>query len=307
MGAIDGSALSVAIGAGILAAVNPCGFALLPAYLSAFIVDDTASSPQAALGRALRTTVALTLGFVTVFAAFGLLVMPVASQVLDYLPAFTVVAGLVLAVAGGWVLAGRKLRAPTLPRRRLRQARPLVASWPTMIGFGASYAIASLGCTLAPFLAVVITNLRSSDPLAGVELFTAYAVGMGLVIAVASTAVALTRSSVIATLRRSSAITSRIGGAVLLVSGLYVAWYGAWELRVLHGGATSDPVVTGAGHVQIWLATHVSGLGALGLSIALVVLIALAIVPLRAYRRSEGALINGWPSRTLRNKTESDQ
>lgn len=279
MNVVDGSALSIAVGAGILAAVNPCGFALLPAYLTAFVGDDSSPSRRAALGRALRATLALTLGFMAVFAAFGLFVMPVASQVLDYLPAFTVVVGLVLAAAGGWVLSGRPLRAPALRGRRVRQARPLVASWPTMIGVGASYAITSLGCTLAPFLAVVVTNLRSADPIAGVELFAAYAVGMGLVVAVASTAVALARSGVIRAVRRSGGIAYRVGGLVLVISGLYVAWYGAWELRVLHGGNTNDPIISVAIRSQIWLAGHAQQLGPAGLALVLVLLIAIALTP----------------------------
>lgn len=285
MGLLASSSLSVAVGAGILAAVNPCGFALLPAYLSAFVVDDSTPSRAVAVGHALRATVALTLGFVAVFATFGLLVMPVASQLLEYLPAFTVAIGVLLAVGGAWVLVGRKLPTPRIPRRQhIKQARPLVASWPTMIGFGASYAIASIGCTIAPFLAVVVTNLRSSDPWAGAQLFVAYAAGMGLVIAVASVGVALTRTGLVTMLRRCGPLVARTGGLVLLIAGAYVAWYGAWELRGFHDGALSDPVVTFAESVQIWLADHVASLGALGFAIALIGLVAIALFPRRTQR-----------------------
>lgn len=291
MGVATGSSLSIAIGAGVLAAVNPCGFALLPAYLTAFVVDDTVPSRVTALGRALRATVALTAGFVAVFATFGLLVMPVAAQVLEYTPAFTVVTGLVLATAGGWVLAGRRLPTPVIHRRRrIQQARPLVASLPTMVGFGVSYAVASLGCTLAPFLAVVVTGLRSADPWSGAVLFLGYAVGMGLVVAVASTAVALTRTRLIVRLRRGGTIAARIGGLVLLLSGLYIAWYGTWELRVLHTGATNDSVVAVASHLQFWIANHVAGLGPAGLAIALLVLAALAVLRRPTHPRKENPM-----------------
>ena len=33
-------ALTLALGAGVVAALNPCGFALLPAYLTLFVLDD---------------------------------------------------------------------------------------------------------------------------------------------------------------------------------------------------------------------------------------------------------------------------
>ena len=48
-----------------------------------------------------------------------------------------------------------------------------------MTGFGASYAIASLGCTIAPFLAVVVTSFRSGSTAQGLVLFLVYAGGMG--------------------------------------------------------------------------------------------------------------------------------
>ena len=168
---LDAGSLSLALGAGLVAALNPCGFALLPAYLSLFVLGDAPRSPTAAAARALRATAALTLGFAGVFVAFGLVIAPVAASVQAYLPAFTVALGLLLALAGLWLLSGRRM--PNLPVPRSGKAvagSPVVASWPAMTGFGASYAVASLGCTIAPLLAVVVTSFRSGSPVAGVVL-----------------------------------------------------------------------------------------------------------------------------------------
>ncbi len=64
----------------MLAAVNPCGFALLPAYLTLLVVGDRVDSSfagrLAAIGRALALTAAMTVGFVAVFGVFGLLAAP---------------------------------------------------------------------------------------------------------------------------------------------------------------------------------------------------------------------------------------
>lgn len=251
---LDAAAVGVALGAGMLAAVNPCGFALLPAYLTVFVLDEQAPRPTAAVGRALRATSALTMGFAGVFLVFGLLVLPVAASVQAYLPVFTVVFGLALAAAGVWMTAGRRVPSPRLPGRRARTASsgPLTASWKAMIGFGASYAVASLGCTLAPFLAVVITSFHAANPLTGLALFVTYAAGMGLTVGVAAVAVALARRGVVTSMRTASRAIPRIAGGVLAVTGLYVAWYGVWELRVLHFGAAADPVVDAAAHVRLW-------------------------------------------------------
>ena len=194
---MDAGLIGLALGAGMLAAVNPCGFALLPAYLSLFVLDHQELPRQVAVARAARATLALTTGFAAVFLAFGLAVAPVAASVQGYLPAFTVMFGVVLAVAGLWVALGRRL--PTIPVRRRRSARvePPTASWASMTGFGASYAIASLGCTIAPFLAVVVTSFRSGSTAQGLVLFLVYAGGMGLVVGVAAVATALARGGLI--------------------------------------------------------------------------------------------------------------
>ncbi len=41
----------------------------------------------------------------------------------------------------------------------------------------AAYAVASLGCTIGPFLAVVVGGFRAGSAFSGVGLFVAYALG----------------------------------------------------------------------------------------------------------------------------------
>ena len=132
------SLLTLALGAGLLAAVNPCGFALLPAYLSLLVVGDQPEDRTGALLRALRLTAAMTLGFAGVFAVFGLAIAPVAPQIQGDLPWVTLGLGLMLAVLGAYLLTGRSLRLPRLGRTR--QAKPLTGSFASMAGFGAGYA-----------------------------------------------------------------------------------------------------------------------------------------------------------------------
>jgi cytochrome c-type biogenesis protein len=249
--------LTLALAAGMLAAVNPCGFALLPAYLSVLVVGDDSPSTRRAVARALALTASMTLGFVAVFGVFGLVVSPVASEVQQYLPWFTVGFGVLVAVAGGWLLAGREL-----PRLRLARGggAAVTRSVPAMVGFGASYAAASLTCSIGPFLALVVTTLRAGSVGEGVALYLAYAAGMGLLVGVAAVAVALARRGVVTGLRRTGRWVPRIVGLLLLVVGGYVAWYGAWELRVLGGGDPADPVIEAAARLQRTLAGWVDAL-----------------------------------------------
>ncbi|MGL5810381.1 MAG: cytochrome c biogenesis CcdA family protein [Nocardioides sp.] len=237
--------LALALGAGMLAAVNPCGFALLPAYLSLLIAADESTTRSGAVFRALKLTAAMSLGFAAVFAAFGLAILPIASGVQRHLPWFTLVLGLVLVALGALLLAGRSVSLPRWGRTR-REAKPLTGGWWSMTGFGAGYALASLTCTIAPFLAIVVAGFRTESLGTGLALFAAYAVGMGLIVGTVAIAIALARATVIARLRRSGRWAGRVGGLVLLLSGAYVAYYGWWETRVLAGGSARDPVIDAA-------------------------------------------------------------
>ena len=314
--------LLLALTAGMLAAVNPCGFALLPAYLSVLVAgdqprrarDDSASRPGplpaaeggapglgvvpggaaqgaretlAAVGRALRCTAALTAGYVAVFGVFGLVLAPLTGLLLPRLPWLTVVFGLGLLVLGGWLLAGRSL--PT-PGRGMRAPR-LTGTAASMVLFGMAYAIASLGCAIGPFLAIVVSSLRAGSIVEGVALFISYAAGMGLVIGVTALAVALVRVSAVSRLRRAAAFVPRIGGAVLVVAGAYVAYYGWYELRLAKDLRTSgqDPVVNLASNVQRELSSVVSRLGVGWFMLLLAGLILTAFLLSRHRRTSVGS------------------
>ena len=106
-----GDTLALAVAAGMLAAVNPCGFALLPAYLSVLVLGDDSPGPARAVARALWLTAWMTVGFVAVFGVFGLVVSPVAARAQQYLPWFTAVFGALVALAGVWLLLGESCRA----------------------------------------------------------------------------------------------------------------------------------------------------------------------------------------------------
>lgn len=278
--------LALALGAGLLAAVNPCGFALLPAYLSLLIVGDDSPTRARAVGRALWLTAAMTLGFAGVFAVFGLAVAPVAAGLQRHLPWFTVALGLGLVGLGAVLASGRTV---TLPRRggsRTRSARPLTRSFASMASFGAAYALASLTCTIAPFLAVVVAGFRTDSVAVGVALFLAYAAGMGLVVGTVAVAVALANDSLVRRIRRTGAWVPRLSGTLLMLAGLYVAYYGWWELRVLAGADPDDPVVAAATSVQRSLVETVQAVGAVGWLVVGSILVAGVVVGRRHRQRT---------------------
>ena len=254
---IDTSALGFALGAGLVAALNPCGFAFLPGYLGLVIATSRDVSRPVALARAAAATVVMATGFLTVFGIFGLAVSPLIASAQRYLPFATVAIGVALLAMGLWLVSGRDIpvllpgTAGGTPTARLG----------SMYGYGVGYAVASLSCTIAPFLAVISTTFRAGSTLTGVLAFVAYATGMSITVGVAALAVALAGASAGAALRRVLPYVGRIAGVIVLVTGLYVSYYGYYELRLYFAGAdAADPVIEAATAVQSWLADRVDEL-----------------------------------------------
>ena len=243
---------ALALAAGMAATVNPCGFALLPAYLAMFLGQEGAApdrSTAASVLRAFAVGLTMTAGFVAVFGLFGLVISPLAVSIERYLPWATIVIGIGLVALGAALLTGRELTLKIPKLGRGGQDDGLVS----MFVFGVSYAVASLSCTIGPFLAVTSATLSTANLASAVSVFVVYAIGMGVVVTALTVSVALARQGLVTRLRRALPYISRASGALLAIAGAYVAWYGWFEIRVLRGETTSDPIVDRAVAVQGWL------------------------------------------------------
>jgi len=175
-----------------------------------------------------------------VFGVVGIALRPFASPVQEYAPWATIVIGLGLALLGVAMVAGKELRVrlPVLDRGGRS------GGLGSMFLYGVSYAIASLTCTIGIFIANIVNAFSRTDFVSGVAVLVTYAAGMGLVITALTVAIALARDSVVRFLRTGMRHANRIAAVLMVVMGLYVAWYGIFSLRV-----RSDPG-TGAGPVD---------------------------------------------------------
>ncbi len=265
---------------GMVAALNPCGFALLPTYLTLLVAQGGAPGPNAALRRATVMTTAMTAGFILVFGAFGLIVVPAAVSVERFLPWATLVIGIGLVALGCWLLSGRELvvRAP-----RLAGNAPTHSPW-SMTGYGIAYAIASLSCTIAPFLALATSTFSGPGILSGLLAFVTYGIGMGLVVGVLAITVALGSDAVLRHSRRLLPYVSRVSGALLLPAGAYVTYYGIYELRVNAGGGLDDPVIDTALAIQATLSGWATDLGPARAAAALALVVAAGLLAARLTR-----------------------
>ena len=259
--------LALALVAGAVAAVNPCGFALLPAYLAMLVSDAPAGGVQGTRGqvlRAARFSLAMTAGFVAVFGVFGAVIARLSLSVERYLPVVTLAIGVVLVVLGVWVLRGGHVPGIRLAGRVGLAPRSTLGS---QVLYGVAFAAASLSCTIAPFLAVTGAASRTADTGGVLLTFVVYALGMGSVVTALAMAVALAQGSLVHRLRSASPVIERVSGLLLVLAGAYVAWYAWFEIRVLSGRSTGDPVVDAAGRLQTELSRAVAGLGTVGLTL----------------------------------------
>ena len=233
--------LALAFASGMVAAVNPCGFAMLPAYVSYFLgkEGDRVPSKGESVVRAIPVALAVSLGFVVVFGVVGIALRPISSTVQEYAPWATIVIGVGLVVFGIVMLTGRELRARLPKLDRGGSSRGLGS----MFLFGMSYAIASLTCTIGIFIANIVNAFSRTDFVSGVAVLVTYAAGMGLVIIALTVAIALARDSVVRFLRTGMRHANQAAAVLMVVMGAYVAWYGVFSLRVRNDpGADAGPV-----------------------------------------------------------------
>ena len=233
--------LAYAFGLGMVATVNPCGFAMLPAYLSFFLglegAEVTERRDRTVL-RAVAISAMLTLGFIAVFAVVGIAITNVSRSINDIVPYLTIVIGVGLVALGIAMLRGFEPNV-SLPKLNRGGASSELSS---MFLFGVSYAIASIGCTIGLFLNLVSTTFTDESFLSGVASFVAYGLGMGSVVLFLTLAVALARTSLVNRLRRSVRYVNRVSAVLLILAGAYVAYYAAYEIRT-RDSIRRDPVV----------------------------------------------------------------
>jgi cytochrome c biogenesis protein CcdA len=292
---IDGGAAAYILLLGMVAAFNPCGFALLPAYLTVIVTGSADAQVSRAQGtlHALSFALAMTLGFVAVFTAFGLLFVGVdyalQGSILPYASYVTAVVGVVLVALGVMMASGKEIRGPGMRFAGTAPGR----AFASRVAYGATFAIASMSCTIAPFFVVVTAGLAATSPVGVVSPFVVYAVGMGTAVVLVSLIAALAGAGVAAAFRRHTGLIMRIGGALMIVAGLYVLLFGLAEVLPQYGIRALDPVLLWMGPWQSVANMAIGGWGTpvlVGLAVLAAVASALVIVGARRAKRETADL-----------------
>lgn len=228
LGGLVGASSLFAFAAGMASAVNPCGFAMLPAYLGLYLsggAGEGTVSPLSHLQRALLVGGAVTAGFVVLFGFVGTLIGLGAAFVVQFLPWIGLLIGVMLAIAGAWLVSGGKIYTNVAARAASHIGEPGQLGIRGYFLFGISYGTASLSCTLPIFLAVLGLSAADTGFINILLNFFLFALGMGLVIMALTLGMAFFRRAMVGALRKALPYIQPIGAWLMVIAGVYIIFY----------------------------------------------------------------------------------
>ena len=240
---------------GMVAAVNPCGFILLPTYLMYFLgLQGTVPGTQrATMRKAIVVSAAVSTGFLAVFLVAGVVSYNFTNWINENAKYATGAIGLALLVLGVVMLFGYKLpfMTPTIdtgdtPRNTVR----------AMFVFGIAYAVASIGCTIGLFIATVFSTTEREGVISGVGNMLAYGAGMALLVSALTIALASANTGLLKFLRGSLRYVDRIAAAFVVLSGLYLLWYFYWVDIREEGDPITDWALERQARATAFLSDH---------------------------------------------------
>jgi len=245
---------------GMLAAVNPCGFVLLPAYLTAYlgVADDTDTPTR--VRRALRVGAAVSAGFVAVFIVVG----TISRLFTNWLEANAMYAALVIGIAlmvmgvrmlGGW---RPRLWVPSLTAGMGQKgSRP--RSVASMFGFGVVYAIASIGCTIGLLTTAILGSFSRHGVVSGIVSVALYGLGMGVFVTALTVSLAFAKGALVRSGRSVMKVISSVSSALVVLTGVYLTWY--WYVAITQR-TNQGNMVEIVGRWQTRLAEWITNVGA---------------------------------------------
>ena len=220
--------LWLSFGSGLLAAVNPCGFVLLPTYLMYFLgVSGRPGTQRSTVRRALLVSAALSAGFMTIFVIVGGISRLFTDWLNQNAKYVALLIGIALVLLGVAMLFGYRLPFST-PKLDTGKRDQTVVS---MYVFGLAYAVASIGCTLGPFSATVLGTIDTDGFFQGIIAVILYGAAMSLLITTLTVTLALAQGGLLKSLRTGMKYVEIASAIVMILSGLYLTWYWFNDIR----------------------------------------------------------------------------
>lgn len=248
--AVNTDRLWLSFGSGLLAAVNPCGFVLLPTYLMYFLgVTGRPGTQQASVKRALLVSGALSAGFMSVFILVGGITRLFTDWINQNAKYVAFLIGIALIILGIAMLFGYRLPFTT-PKLDPGQRDRTVFS---MFVFGIAYAVASIGCTIGPFSATVLGTIDTEGFGQGIFAIALYGIAMSLLVTTLTVSLALAQGGMLKVLRSGMKYVEVGSAVVMILSGLFLAWYWLNDIRRNYSDNVTGSVLTWQERLQQWI------------------------------------------------------
>lgn len=216
-----------ALVAGMVTMVSPCSVAMLPPYISLYLVDTEAGGLSRAkqVVRASYFSLVVTGGYVLLSVVIGAVTGIAGEFLLSVVPWLAVFVGVILVVLGGWLLAGGHFGLGIFSRAAVRVQGIRTGRFLGYLLFGVAYGMAALSCSFPVFLMVVISAFVARGFVSGALQFLFYSLGMAIVFVGVALTVTFLKEAVQRWLIIAVPLVNRIGGGLLVISGGYIIYY----------------------------------------------------------------------------------
>lgn len=218
---IDYGLLVLAFTSGIFAFFTPCSVALIPGYIGFLIKKDTGSGVL----RGIKVGLMSALGLLSVFMGIGLLVSVFGNFIAAYSFWIGVVAGSGLIILGIYLWFGKSL---TLPIPHTGSGRGGIGGY---YMFGATYALASLSCTLPIFLLIISQALSSGGARSSLIVFLIYSLTAASFMAATAFGAIRSKDLVAHYLKRALPLVTRLSPFLIIIAGVYMIYF---QLRAFY-------------------------------------------------------------------------
>ena len=267
--ALDTILIAFAFSAGAIAFINPCGFAMLPTYISYFIessssnnnnnsksqtnLTGSSNSNNPRLISLRRLTygaligLLVTIAFIAIFGLIGIVISSLGIGIAKFLPWIAVLSGVVIIGIGAAKMYGKTFHVNipsvfgiivynnknTTTATATNDYKFSSKNYVKFFLFGIGYAIASLSCTIPIFLLVVFQGLSAGGVVQGYLVFFSYALGMGAVMTIISLAIGISNQTFVKRLKKLAPKMNIITSILLILAGSYLIYFNLVVGRLL--------------------------------------------------------------------------
>lgn len=214
--------------AGLQAFFAPCSVALIPAYVGYSVKEESGEESRIQhLLFGLRSGIFASLGIISVYVIFGIILALFGRLIAPVFPWIELVTGGFLLFMGSSTLIGYEfaIRPPVVIQTKSNGVKRFYL-------FGVAYAFGAIGCTLPIFLLVIFQSLAQKGILGGVVNFAVYALAMSSLMIIFSIISSLSKSAMRRFLAKFMGLIQKSAGVLILLAGSYLIYLALQVLSI---------------------------------------------------------------------------